>query len=122
MVVHSQATNTLEIVFTYNHPHCDGISGKTFLSDLLKELNRMGKDAENGTSDGSIIRLPESPPVLPPTVEGICKLPLTIPFILKTAWKRMGTDIIQSDPGKMGTSTSPLKPFQNTGSSLYGRS
>lgn len=71
VVIYFQATNILEIVFTYDHPYCDGISGKVFHLNLLRALNSVGKDTENGTDHGSIIKLPESAPVLQPTVEGI---------------------------------------------------
>ncbi|KAI3395068.1 hypothetical protein diail_1825 [Diaporthe ilicicola] len=90
----------LEIVFTYNHPHCDGMSGKIFHKSLLQSLN-IGNRAEGGidsTGDTSILRLPDSPPDLPPPVEDICKLPMTLPFILKTMWEEWGPTTLTAKP------------------------
>lgn len=119
VIIHLQQTNLLEIVFTWNHPHCDGMSGKIFHLNLLKALNSADKDAENPTDDPSVIELPESAPEIPPPVEDICKLPLTVPFVLKTLWNEWGPTTFRTTLAKWGTDPAPLKPVQNTGLRLY---
>ncbi|KAL1870742.1 Alcohol acetyltransferase [Diaporthe australafricana] len=112
-VVRPQDTNLLEILFTYNHPHCDGLSGKIYHESLLQSLNTAtpGTDTENTMDTTSIIRLPDSPLELPPPVEDIRKLPLTIPFILKTMWEEWGPTALTAKPtlARWGPIPSPFK-------------
>lgn len=116
VIIRPQQTNFLEIIFTWNHPHCDGMSGKIFHTSLLQSLNNsdQGKDIENGTDDLSVVRLPDSPPRLPPPVEEICKLPLTLPFILKTMWEEWGPTTLTAKPtmARWAPVPSPSSPFK----------
>ncbi|KAG8157368.1 hypothetical protein KVR01_012752 [Diaporthe batatas] len=112
VVIHFHQTNILEIVFTWNHPHCDGMSGKIFHSGLLQALNSVGTDAENVTDDRSTIKLPDSPPELPPPVEEICKLPLTVPFILKTLWNEWGPTTFKSTIARWAPIPPRSSPFK----------
>lgn len=91
-------TDYVEIIFTWNHPHCDGMSGKIFHASLLESLNAatQGDDTLDSTHDASIVRLPDSPPKLPPPVEEIYRLPLTIPYMLKTMWTEWGPKALTS--------------------------
>jgi hypothetical protein len=102
----------LEIVFTWNHPHCDGISGKIFYSHLLQALNSVGKDPENDMDDRSMIKLPDSGPELPPPVEEICKLPLTVLFVLKTVWKEYGPTTFRQTMAKWAPIPPRSSPFK----------
>ncbi|ROW08503.1 hypothetical protein VMCG_03065 [Cytospora schulzeri] len=112
VVIHFQATNIVEIVFTWNHPHCDGTSGKIFHADLLRSLNSVGKDAEIDTDDRSMIKLPDSAPILPPPIEEICKLPLTIPFVLKTMWKEWGPTTFRPALARWAPIADRASPFK----------
>ncbi|ROW11795.1 hypothetical protein VPNG_04970 [Cytospora leucostoma] len=109
VVIHFQPTNVVEIVFTWNHPHCDGMSGKIFHTDLLRSLNSVGKDAEIDADDRSTIKLPDSAPVLPPPIEDICKLPLTIPFIIKALWGEYGPTTFRPALARWAPIASPYK-------------
>ncbi|KAJ0117480.1 hypothetical protein J7T55_003896 [Diaporthe amygdali] len=116
VVIRPQQTQFVEIVFTWNHPHCDGMSGKIFHASLLESLDSaaLGKDAENDTDDLSVIKLPDSPPNLPPPVEEICKLPVTLPFILKTMWEEWGPTMLTAKPtlAKWAPIPSRSSPFK----------
>lgn len=101
VVVRSSKSSFLEIIFTWNHPHCDGISGKIFQATLLQCLNTVSPD--NGSNESSthstlLVKLPDTPPLLPPPIEDICKLPLTIPFVLKAAWEEWGPSMLATKP------------------------
>lgn len=112
VIIHFQQTNILEMVFTWNHPHCDGMSGKIFHLNFLQALNSAGKDAENPKDDVSVIRLPESPPELPPPVEDICKMPLTVPFVFKTLWNEWGPTTFRSTLAKWAPIPPRSSPFK----------
>ncbi|KAK7733983.1 Alcohol acetyltransferase [Cytospora paraplurivora] len=85
------------------------MSGKIFHTDLLRSLNSVGKDAEFTTDDRSTIKLPDSAPVLPPPIEDICKLPLTIPFVLKTLWNEYGPTTFRPALARWAPIASPYK-------------
>ncbi|ESZ94753.1 hypothetical protein SBOR_4865 [Sclerotinia borealis F-4128] len=84
-------TNLLEINFTWNHPHADGMSGKIFQEDLYQRLNKPNRqeDKKQESIGSSIIMLPAAPQ-LPPPIEEISKLPLNLSFIAKMAWEEFG--------------------------------
>jgi hypothetical protein len=91
LILCQETTNTMEINFTWNHPHADGISGKIFQEDLCQSLNTQTlqdeKTQQNG--DSFVVELPQVPQ-LPPPIEELCKLPLSLNFIAKMAWAEFG--------------------------------
>lgn len=99
-VIHPQQADFVEIIFTWNHPHCDGISGKVFHANLLESLNAAtgGENAQNNIHDSSVVKLSNSPPRLPPPIEEICKLPLTLPYVLKTPWEEWDQTALTEKP------------------------
>lgn len=94
VILHQEATSLLEILFTWNHPHCDGISGKIFQEDVARTLKIRHASLEEvhsqDTSRSSIIKLPAAPPNLPPPIEDACKLPISIGYTLKMIWEELG--------------------------------
>lgn len=118
VIIHPQQTSLLEIVFTWNHPHCDGTSGKIFHSSLLQSLNSAtpakGSDGSRGAESTPVFRLPDSVPRLPPPIEQICKLPLSLPFILKTIWDEAGPTALTAKPtlANWAPIPSPGSPFK----------
>ncbi|KAI1373900.1 hypothetical protein F4677DRAFT_447872 [Hypoxylon crocopeplum] len=63
VILRRETTDELEVVFTWNHPHGDGTSGKIFHQDLLRSLNEMGE--YKPPRDGNMLMLPKSAPGLP---------------------------------------------------------
>lgn len=92
VVVRQEHTNFIEILFTWNHPHSDGMSGKIFQEDLCQALNTPETQPSQlqKVTRQSILSLPSSPPVLPPSIEDICKLPISLGYTLKMLWEEMG--------------------------------
>lgn len=91
VILHQHSTAMLEIQFTWNHPHGDGISGKIFQEHLARRLNT--REISNETLralDSAIIKLPEGAPALPPPIEDVCKLPITVGYTLKMIWEELG--------------------------------
>ncbi|KAH9903659.1 hypothetical protein F4778DRAFT_781042 [Xylariomycetidae sp. FL2044] len=74
--------NLLEIVFTWNHPHADGMSGKIFQQGLMRNLN--GRIDMPQALNGHILKLPPPPLRLPPPVEQVADLPLGMKYLAKT--------------------------------------
>lgn len=90
-ILRQELTDILEIHFTWNHPHADGISAKIFMQDLFQTLNnqKLQSHKEEGFALTTIL-LPESSPSLPPPIEDVCKLPVSLGWIIKMAWEEFG--------------------------------
>lgn len=95
-VIHPQQADFVEIIFTWNHPHCDGVSGKIFHANLLESLNAAtrGDNAQNSIHDSSVKLTPR----LRPPIEEIYKLPLTLPYVLKTLWEERDQTALTAKP------------------------
>jgi len=92
VVVHQESADFLDIHFTWNHPHADGISAKIFQEDLFHSLNNQKREdhkIQEG-SDSLTILLPKDSPRLPPSIEDVCKLPLGLGFTMKMVWEELG--------------------------------
>lgn len=92
MVLHQEETQSLEVIFTYNHSHADGISGKVFYGNLFERLNGPGPSATNQELDGTI-RFTMKPNInlseIPPPIEDVCKFPITLGYTMKMAWEEL---------------------------------
>lgn len=80
----------LEILIAFNHPQFDGAGAKIWHEDLFEILNTANN--ENGAYkradlDGDILRLPETPPMLPTPIENLKSLPLDPRFFAKSLWE-----------------------------------
>ena len=83
VVLHQHGTDFLEILFTWNHPHADGMSGKIFHQGLNRSLNAQKRVNTQQDMDANTLKLPSSPPMLPPPIEQIMKLPLGMKYLFK---------------------------------------
>ncbi|RYP52383.1 hypothetical protein DL768_002414 [Monosporascus sp. mg162] len=83
VVLHQQETGFLEILFTWNHPHADGMSGNIFHLDLLRSLNAGGTNEKYCDSDAYILKLPSTPTRFPPPIEQVMELPLDMKYLVK---------------------------------------
>ncbi|KAI1127755.1 alcohol acetyltransferase-domain-containing protein [Nemania abortiva] len=87
VILQKASSGTLEILFTWNHPHCDGISGKVFQTHLFKSLNSERGATTVQELDTGVIQLPESTPKLPPPIDHIMSLPLGLKWTANTIWE-----------------------------------
>lgn len=71
-------SDLIDVLFVWNHPHGDGMSGKIFHQLLLKELNTQRLDSPPESSDPSA--------QFPPSIEQLVKLPITPAFAVKALW------------------------------------
>ena len=86
VVLHSSKTNTLDVLYVWNHPHHDGMSGKIFHRHLLRTLNNttsQEQDLIDVTQHNWVLGIPYEADKLPPNGEILCKWPLDYTFLAK---------------------------------------
>jgi hypothetical protein len=86
LVMNHTTLDILDILFVWNHPHADGMSGKIFHQLLLEELNKVTKNGVEENTNGLVLKFPDSPKAFPPATESLVRLPVTPRFVLKEAW------------------------------------
>ncbi|RYP70117.1 hypothetical protein DL771_005629 [Monosporascus sp. 5C6A] len=98
LVLHQQklAADSLEILFTYNHPNADGTSGVIFHKDLLHSLD--AAQEQQSVHGGPILVLSEAVLRLPPPPEQWSRLPVSAPFVLKSAWDEYRPSVFRMTP------------------------
>ncbi|KAI1846958.1 hypothetical protein JX266_006833 [Neoarthrinium moseri] len=117
-ILHEAKGGSIEVLYAWNHPHHDGMSGKIFHQQLMRSLNDplvQNKapmlDNPEG-SDGWILNLPDPSDRLPPNPELLSRWPMTPTFLLRTLWNELKPPSI-FPPGKMHATWAPIKasPF-----------
>ncbi|KAI6080700.1 alcohol acetyltransferase [Hypoxylon rubiginosum] len=111
VILRQLETDILEILFTWNHPHCDGMSGKIFMECLFRNLNTKQNDDIRLVSD-NVMRLPESTPRLPPPIEELTKLPIEAPFALKSLWQEYRPQIFNRSLSQANWAPIRLSPYK----------
>jgi hypothetical protein len=86
LVVHHAASDSLDILFVWNHPHGDGMSGKIFHQFLLEALHDVTQNGIDGVLGSFILDFPDPSTQFPPATESVVGLPVTPLFVLKEAW------------------------------------
>ncbi|KAI1205310.1 uncharacterized protein F4807DRAFT_471162 [Annulohypoxylon truncatum] len=95
-----ESNRTFAVMFVFNPPHSDGVSAKIFHQHLLEEFIAQietGTDDINRFIDGDILKLPSSPPELPPPIEQVMKLPVTPKLALKSLWHELKPPIFRRE-------------------------
>lgn len=87
---------SIELLYVWNHPHHDGMSGKIFHEQLLRSLHG---GSINGTeppmphfhpdSTSWVLDLPDSSAILPPPPEILSSWPISPSFFLNFLWKEL---------------------------------
>ncbi|KAK8096988.1 hypothetical protein PG999_012932 [Apiospora kogelbergensis] len=119
VVLHQAGSDRLDVIYLWSHTHHDGMSGKMFHQQLLRNLNTK---VDSGTRlatltqedpDQWIIDLPDSSNKLPPPPEHICAFPTTVPFLAKNLFKELKPPAI-FPPGDTYALWAPIKtsPFK----------
>ncbi|KAF2789459.1 hypothetical protein K505DRAFT_352582 [Melanomma pulvis-pyrius CBS 109.77] len=80
IVLHKVGAESMEVLYVWNHPHHDGMSGKIFHQNT--------KSKRNG-SDSWTLDLPDPSDKLPPNPEILSPWPMTPAFLLKSLWKEL---------------------------------
>ncbi|XXG99237.1 hypothetical protein Hte_005574 [Hypoxylon texense] len=110
VILRQETTADLEVVFTWNHPHGDGTSGKIFHQDLLNFLNDMGEDSPS--LDGNTLMLPKSTPKLPVPVEKLSTLPMDAKYVTTTLWGLLKPSIFSKDPTQASWAPIRASPYK----------
>lgn len=97
-IMHEQQPQFLEVLFTWNHPLADGMSGRKFQEQLLEQLNNPDVNNNDSLLPGNVLQLPTFNPNLPPRIEELVKLPVTLRHVLKSAFKEYGPAVLTKDP------------------------
>ncbi|OTA83896.1 hypothetical protein M434DRAFT_378086 [Hypoxylon sp. CO27-5] len=109
VVLYQDQTNFLEILFTWSHPHADGISGKIFHDSLYQNFNT---DTKQQNLEGHTLKLPESALSLPPPIEKVIKLPVDLSYALKTLWQEFRPPFFWRDPSLAHWAPIRISPYK----------
>ncbi|KAI0551866.1 alcohol acetyltransferase-domain-containing protein [Xylaria curta] len=96
VVLKEADVDSIEILYVWNHPHHDGMSGKIFHEQLLQSLHG---ESINGTeppipqyrpdSTSWVLDLPDSSAMLPPPPEILSSFPISLLYFLQILWKEL---------------------------------
>lgn len=115
IVLHQTGAESMQVLYVWNHPHHDGMSGKIFHQHLLRNLNEnvvQNKEPILKVSEGLdnwILHLPDPADKLPPNPEILTPWPMTLAFLLKSLWKELKPSFI-FPPGNMHAHWAPIQP------------
>jgi hypothetical protein len=80
----------LDLMFVWNHPIADGMSGKIFQETVLYHLGELISVTESPPLlQNHILRLTATAERLPPPMEKMAKFPVTLAFAATTAWQEL---------------------------------
>lgn len=87
VVIQHASNDALDVIFTWNHAHSDGMGGKIFLEKLLVALSTSrNTDSKSLTRDGRKLDCPHTSTLFPPCTETLTKLPTSTEFLLQQFW------------------------------------
>lgn len=118
IILHKPGAEFLDVLYVWNHPHHDGMSGKIFHQHLLRTLNEnLNQEGEPTLklpkgSDDWFLDLPDCSDKLPPNPELLSSWPMSPAFLLKALWKELKPPLI-FPPGDTHATWAPIKttPF-----------
>ncbi|KAI0483419.1 alcohol acetyltransferase-domain-containing protein [Xylaria cf. heliscus] len=111
-ILNGEEPSILSVIFTWNHPHADGISGKLFHIDLLDMLNTERPLDSHCILNGGVLELPRPLPEFIPSTEQLVKLPVSANFLMKALWEDSKPSIFRKRPEQADWApicTSPYK-------------
>lgn len=79
----------LDVMFSWNHAHIDGVSGKLFHQQVLTHLNEPDSGNELHFSSENILTLPDVTKSFPPPQEQLIKYPLSVRYTASTLWTEL---------------------------------
>lgn len=99
----------LDLMFVWNHPIVDGMSGKIFQETLLRHLNHPVSVAERPLLQNHVLRLASTAERLPPPMEKMAKFPVTFAFAAATAWQELKPSFLSGEQS-MNATWAPIRP------------
>lgn len=79
--------DVLDVVFTWNHAHTDGMGGKIFHEKLLEALvAEKESKPKTRARDGGKLDIDSASKLFPPSTESFVDLPTSAGFLLQQAW------------------------------------
>lgn len=84
-----QDYRALDIMFSWNHAHLDGVAGKLFHQQILRHLNEPDSGNECQISSSNILRLPDATKRFPPPQEELIKYSLSVKYTVSTLWQEL---------------------------------
>lgn len=79
----------LDVMFSWNHAHIDGVSGKLFHQQVLSHLDAPDSGKELHFSSANILTLPDVTKRFPPPQEQLVKYPLSVKYTASTLWSEL---------------------------------
>lgn len=119
VVLHQLGAEALEVLYVWNHVHHDGMSGKIFHQQLLRNLSENSKQNDEliSTRDprdsaACVLDLPNSSDRLPPNPELLSSWPMTPAFLVRILWRELKPPSI-FPPGNTHATWAPIQasPF-----------
>jgi hypothetical protein len=99
VVLQHVSNDVLDVVFTWNHAHTDGMGGRIFHSKLLEVLaTDKGRDYTTKTRDGGKLDFPSISERFPPPTESFMNLPTSPGFLLQQAWNESKPTVLFPNP------------------------
>jgi hypothetical protein len=94
ILMHRPGAEVVEAMYVWNHTHHDGMSGKIFHQQLLRNLNETSLHKKEPLPDSdyaqdSILSLPDPTNKLPPNPELLSSWPMSPSFAVKALWNQL---------------------------------
>lgn len=81
-----QNPEAIDVMFTWNHAHFDGMGGKLFHETLLRNLNSPNLNHHLRYSSPGVLELPSAADRFPPKPEDLVKFPVSPKFVASSVW------------------------------------
>lgn len=105
----------LDLMFVWNHPIADGMSGKIFQETVLRHLNDPVSVTERPLLQNHVLRLSSTAERLPPPMEKMVKFPVSLGFAAATAWQELKPSFLAGEPSTNATwAPIRLEPYETT--------
>lgn len=90
--------HVLDVVFTWNHAHTDGLGGRIFHDKLLQALIAEKGTGSNIPRDSRKLDFTNTSKLFPPATELFVDLPTSIGFLLQQAWNETKPTSLFANP------------------------
>ncbi|KAM0515193.1 hypothetical protein ACHAPE_006148 [Trichoderma viride] len=105
----------LDLMFVWNHPIADGMSGKIFQETVLRHLNDPVSVTERPLLQNHVLRPSATAERLPPPMEKMAKFPISLGFAAATAWQELKPSFLAGAQSTNATwAPIRLEPYETT--------
>ncbi|KAJ4302947.1 Alcohol acetyltransferase [Kalmusia sp. IMI 367209] len=112
VVLHHARINDLDVVFTWNHAHTDGMGGKIFHDKLLAALAAEQQNEAPPHTDNLKLDYPDAPSRFPPATEQFVKLPMSPGFLLRQGWNESKPTSLFQNPSEAKWAPVKTSPYK----------